>query len=111
MKAGLMIVGVLSPIVERWQRWVLYLVEEAFTILFGVAVIFTLTWITLTGFLLLWQGASLVFLQLKRIIPRGAGIGDRPVTLHRQPSHIKGTPKGITAAGRAALARQGYNSN
>src|SRR5437762_8799473 len=40
---------------------------------------FTLAWITLTAFLLLWQGASLVFLQLKRIIRRGTSIGDRPL--------------------------------
>ena len=111
MKAGLMIFGALSPIVERWQRWALFLVEEAFTILFGIAVVFTLTWITLAGFLLLWQGASLVFLQMKRIIPRGPSIGDRPLAIRRQPSQIKEMPKGITATGRAALARQGYNSN
>ncbi len=62
-----MILAALSFIVASWQRLVLYLVEEAFTVLLGIAVILTLAWITLTAFLLLWQGASLVFLQLKRI--------------------------------------------
>jgi len=84
-----MILAALSFIVASWQRLVLYLVEEAFTVLLGIAVILTLAWITLTAFLLLWQGASLVFLQLKRIIRRGTSIGDRPLALHRQPSQIK----------------------
>jgi len=84
-----MILAALSFIVASWQRLVLYLVEEAFTVLLGIAVILTLAWITLTAFLLLWQGASLVFLHLKRIIRRGTSIGDRPLALHRQPSQIQ----------------------
>jgi len=83
-----MILAALSFIVASWQRLVLYLVEEAFTVLLGIAVILTLAWITLTAILLLWQGASLVFLQLKRI-RRGTSIGDRPLALHRQPSQIQ----------------------
>jgi hypothetical protein len=79
-----MILAALSFIVVGRQRLVLYLVEEAFTVLLGIAAIFTLAWITLTAFLLLWQGASLVFLQLNRIIRRGTSIGDRPLALHRQ---------------------------
>ena len=82
-----MILAALSFIVASWQRLVLYLVEEASTVLLGIAVIFTLAWITLTAILLLWRGGSLVFLQLKRIILRGTSIGDRPSlftgSLHR----------------------------
>jgi hypothetical protein len=84
-----MTLAALLFIVVVRQRLVLYLVEEAFTVLLGIAVILTLAWITLTAFLLLWQGASLVFLQMKRIIGRGTSIGDRPLALHRQPSQIK----------------------
>jgi hypothetical protein len=84
-----MILAVLSLIVASRQRLVLYLVEETFTVLVGIAVILTLAWITLTAFLLLWQGASLVFVQLKRIIRRGNSMGDRPLALHRQPTQIK----------------------
>jgi hypothetical protein len=78
-----MMFAALSFTVAGRQRLVVYLVEEAFTVLLGIAVILALTWITLTAFLLLWQGASLVFLQLKRIIRRGTSIGDRPFALHR----------------------------
>lgn len=88
-QAGLMVLAVLLFIFAWRQRLVLYLVEEAFTVLLGIAIILTLTWITLTAFLLLWQGASLVFLQVKQIIRRGTSIGDRPLALHRQPSKIK----------------------
>ena len=84
-----MILAALSFIAAGWQRLVLYLVEEAFTVLLGIAVILTLAWITLTAFLLLWQGASLVSLHLKRIIRRGTSIGDHPLALHKQPSQIK----------------------
>jgi hypothetical protein len=84
-----MILAALSLIVASRPRLVLYLVEETFTVLLGIAVILTLAWITLTAFLLLWQGASLVFVQLKRIIRRGTSIGDRPLALHRQPTQIK----------------------
>jgi hypothetical protein len=87
-----MTLAALLFIVAVRQRLVLYLVEEAFTVLLGIAVILTLAWITLTAFLLLWQGASLVFLHLKRVIRRGTNIGDigdRPLALQRQPSQIK----------------------
>jgi hypothetical protein len=83
-KAGLMILAVLPFIFALRPRLVLYLVEEALTVLLGIAVILTLTWITLTALLLLWQGASLVFLHLKRIIRRGTSTGDRPLALHRR---------------------------
>jgi len=53
-----MILAALSFIVAGWQRLVLYLVEEAFTVLLGIAVILTLAWITLTAFLLLWHGSQ-----------------------------------------------------
>ena len=83
-KSELMILAVL-PFIFAWRpRLVLYLVEEALAVLLGIAVILTLTWITLTAFLLLWQGASLVFLQLKRIIRRGTSTGDRSLALHRR---------------------------
>jgi hypothetical protein len=84
-----MILAVL-PFIFVWQpRLVLYLVEEALTVVLGIAVILALTWITLTAFLLLWQGASLVFLQLKRMIRGGTNIGESPpcssqaISLHR----------------------------
>lgn len=82
-KVGLTILAVL-PFVFTWSRLVLYLVEEALTVLLGIAVILTLTWITLTAFFLLWQGASLAFIHLKRIIRRGTSISDRPLALHRR---------------------------
>jgi len=82
-----MILAALSFIAAGWQRFGPVLVEEAFTVLLGIAVIFTLAWITLTAFLLLWQGAGLVFLHLKRIHSRGTSIGDHPSlftsSLHR----------------------------
>ena len=79
-----MILAALSFLVAGRQRLVLYLVEETSTVLLSIAVIFTLAWFTLTACLLLWQGAILVFLQLKRIIRRGTSMGDRPLALHRQ---------------------------
>ena len=78
-----MILAALSFIVVGRQRFVLYLVEEAFTVLLGIAIILTIAWTTLTSFFLLWQGTNLVFLQLKRIIRRGTSIGDRSLALHR----------------------------
>ena len=88
-KAGLMVLAVLLFILAWRPRMVVYLVEEALTVLLGIAVILTLTWIALTAFLLLWQGASLVFLQLKQIIRQGTSMSDRSLALHRQPSKIK----------------------
>lgn len=65
----------------------MYLVEEAFTVLLGTAVLLTLILISVIAFLLLWQGACLVFLRLKGIVGRITSIRDRPLSAEQAMSH------------------------
>jgi hypothetical protein len=67
-KAGLMILVTLVLILAVQPRLSMYLMEEAFTVLLGVAVLLILLLLTVIAFLLLWQGAGFVFLRLKRIV-------------------------------------------
>ncbi len=68
-------------------RLSVYLVEETFTVLLGIAVLLILILLTVIAFLLLWQGTSLVFLRLKGIVRRIASIRDRPLSAEEAMSH------------------------
>lgn len=63
----------------------MYLVEEAFAFLLVLAVLLTLILLTATAFLLLWQAALSVFLQLKAMLGRVTSIYERPFQAEHQP--------------------------
>lgn len=73
-----MILAALSLVFREQSRLVRYLVEEALTVLLGIAVLLALVWITLIAFLLFWQGASFVFSRLKLIIREGTRVVNAP---------------------------------
>ncbi len=64
-----------------------YLVEEAFTVMVGIAVLLILILLIVVAFLLLWQGASLVLLRLKGIVGRVTSIHDGPLSTEQAMSH------------------------
>ena len=63
----------------------MYLVEEAFTFLLVLAVLLILILLTVTAFLLLWQAARCVFLQLNGIVGWIGSVGKRPVHAEQAP--------------------------
>ena len=63
----------------------MYLVEEAFTFLLGIAALLTLILLTLASFLLLWQAARFVFLRLKGILGWVTSIDERPLHAEHEP--------------------------
>lgn len=86
-KAGLNVFVVLALIFAGQPRLSMYLVEEAFTVLLGIAVLLILILLTVIAFLLLWQGASLAFLRLKGIVGQITSIRDRPLSAKEAMNH------------------------
>ena len=82
-KAGLMILVTLVLILAVQPRLSMYSMEEAFTVLLGIAVLLILLLLTVIAFLLLWQGAGFVFLRLKRIVELIISVRGRPRVLDR----------------------------
>lgn len=78
-----MIVVTLVLILAVQPRLSMYLMEEAFTVLLGIAVLLILLLLTVIAFLLLWQGASFVFLRLKGMIDLIISVRGRPRVLGR----------------------------
>jgi hypothetical protein len=78
-----MILVTLVLILAVQPRLSMYLMEEAFTVLLGIAVLLILLLLTVITFLLLWQGAGSVFLRLKRIGELIISVRGRPRVLGR----------------------------
>jgi hypothetical protein len=86
-KNGLKIFVALALIFVGQPKLSVYLVEETFTVLLGIAVLLILILLTVIAFLLLWQGASLVFLRLKGLVGQITSIRDRPLSAEEAMSH------------------------
>jgi hypothetical protein len=78
-----MILVTLVLILAVQPRLSMYSMEEAFTVLLGIAVLFILLLLTVIALLLLWQGAGFVFLGLKRIVELIISVRGRPRVLDR----------------------------
>jgi hypothetical protein len=87
LEAAVKILVALALIFVVLPRLGMYLVQEAFTVLLCIAVLLTLILLTVIAFLLVWQGASLVFLWLKGIVGRIASIRDRSLSAEQAMSH------------------------
>lgn len=87
LEDGLKIFVALALMFVGQPRWSVYLVEETFTVLLGIAVLLILILLTVIAFLLLWQGASFVFLRLKGIVGQITSIRDRPLSAEEAMSH------------------------
>jgi hypothetical protein len=72
-----MTVAVLALIAAGQVQLSEYLVEEALTILLGVAALLVSMLLTVIAFLLLWQGATLAFRWLKAMRERLTGVCGR----------------------------------
>ena len=79
-----MVLVTLILIFAARARWSPYVVEEALTILLGIAVLLVLVLFLLIAFVLLWHGATFVFLRLKGIVGRVISVRNRPLVLHRR---------------------------
>jgi hypothetical protein len=91
-KAGLKILFALALLYAAQPRSSVYMIEEAMTILLGIAVLLILVLLTVVAFLLLWEGARLVSLCLKWVVRLVTGIADRrlhagAVMSHPFPGH------------------------
>jgi hypothetical protein len=82
-KARLMILITLVLILSVQPRLSMYSMEEAFTVLLGIAVLLILLLLTVIAFLLLWQGAGFVFLRLKGMVDLIISVRGRPRVLGR----------------------------
>ena len=83
-KIGLKIIVALALIFAA-QSWLsAYVLQEALVIVLGTAALLLLILLTLIAFLLLWQGASFVLLQLTRLVGRITSVRDRPLALNRR---------------------------
>jgi membrane protein implicated in regulation of membrane protease activity len=72
-----MTVAVLALIAAGQLQLSEYLVEEAFTILLGVAALLVSVLLTVIAFLFLWQGATLAVRWLKAMRERLTGVCGR----------------------------------
>lgn len=93
-KAGLKFLVVLALIYAYavQPRLTVFMVEEALTVMLGVAALLIPILLTAIAFLLLWQVASLVFLCLKWVLRPISGARERPphagqVMSHPFPGH------------------------
>lgn len=86
-KPRLIILVTLALILVVQKQLGVYLVEEAFTVLLAIAVVLILMLLIAIAFLLLWEGASLVFLWLTGLVDRMTSIGDRPLRPDQAISH------------------------
>ena len=88
-KAQLRLLGALAVaiIFAKHSKLSVYLVEEGLTVLLGIALLVILILLTAITFLLLWQGASLAFFQLKEIVGRITSKGHRPLRVDQAMSH------------------------
>jgi uncharacterized membrane protein len=84
-KAGLEILFALALLYAAQPRSSVYMIEEAMTILLGIAVLLILVLLTVVAFLLLWEGARLVSLYLKWVLRLITG--DGPLHAGRGMSH------------------------
>ena len=83
-KAGLKILVSLALIFAVQLRLGAYVLQEALVVVLGIAVLLLLILLTLIAFLLLWQGASFVLLQLTRLVGRVTSVRDHPLALNRR---------------------------
>lgn len=83
-KAGLKVFVVLALIFAAQSRLIAYVLQEAFVIVLGTAVLLLLILLPLISFLLLWEGASIVFLRLTSLVNRITGVRDRPLALNKR---------------------------
>jgi hypothetical protein len=81
-KAGMMVLITLVFIFVWQPRLSVYLVEEALTVLLGIAVLLILLLLPVIALLLLCHGAPFVFLRLKGVFDFIVSIRDRPRVLH-----------------------------
>ena len=72
-----MTVAALAIVAAGQIRQSAYLVEEAFTVLFGVAALLASVLLTVIAFLLLWQGATLALRWLKAMRETVTGLCGR----------------------------------
>ena len=73
------------PLILTLQKWLgVYLVEEALTVLLGIALVLVLLLLIVIVSLLLGHGASLVFLWMKGIVDRITSIRERPLRPDRR---------------------------
>lgn len=82
-----MTVAALALIAVGQPRLSEYLVEEALTVLLGVAALLLPMLFTVIAFLLLWQGASLAFRRLKARIERITIVRERRSRAGHATSH------------------------
>lgn len=82
-KAGLKIFVALALIFEAQSRLSAYVLQEALTVVLGIAILHLLMLVTVIAFLLLWHGAIFVFLRLTRIVDRIISVRDRPLASDR----------------------------
>lgn len=83
-KVGLTIIIALALIVAAQSRLSAYVLQEALVVLLGTAVVLLFILLTLTVFLLLWQGASFLLLGLTWLVGRTTSVRDRPLALNRR---------------------------
>jgi hypothetical protein len=81
-KAGMMVLFTLVFIFVWQPRLSMYSVEEALTVMLGMAILLTLLLLPVIAFLLLWHGARFVFLLLKGVFDFIVSVRDRPRVLH-----------------------------
>lgn len=70
------------------QTWLgVYWVEEALTVLLGIALVLIPLLLIMIAFLLIWHAVSHVFLWMKGIFDRIASTGEHPMRPNRAVSH------------------------
>ena len=84
MKTALVVLVTLILILAGQLRLTLYCVEETLTVLLGIAALLLLFLLPLIAFILLWHGATFVFLCLKGIVGRVTSVWHRPLVLNRR---------------------------
>ena len=84
-KAGLIIFSALVLLIAAQSRLITFMLQEALTVVLGIAILHFLILLPMIAFLLLWHGTIFVLLALKRMIARITGVQDRPHHFEQPP--------------------------
>ena len=78
-----MIVLITFVFIFVWQpRPSVYSVEEALTVILGIAILLTLLLLPVMAFLLLWHGARFAYLRVRGVFDFILNVSSRPRVLH-----------------------------
>ena len=83
-----LIISVALGLILAVQEWLgVYWVEEALTVLLGIALVLIPLLLIVIALLLLWHGSSRVFLWMKGMLDRITGIRERTLRPDQAMSH------------------------